>query len=148
MLPDFGKPVVLTGSQLPIGVVRTDGKENLLTAIEIAGTMGFDETRRRGPLVREVVVYFGDELYAGKPLSQAGRGGVPSLGQPQLSRPWQKWVCTSGFRRDLLLLRPRGEARLIGECDRGVTVVHSYAVHDSRGAGSINCASRACERPF
>ena len=36
MLEGLGKPVILTGSQLPIGVLRTDGKENLLTSIEIA----------------------------------------------------------------------------------------------------------------
>ena len=36
MLEDLMKPVVLTGSQLPIGALRTDGKENLITAIEIA----------------------------------------------------------------------------------------------------------------
>ena len=64
MLPDFGKPVVFTGSQLPIGVLRTDGKENLLTAIEIA-TKWDSSDPQRGPLVREVVIYFGDELIRG-----------------------------------------------------------------------------------
>ena len=64
MLPDFGKPVVLTGSQLPIGVLRTDGKENLLTAIEIAAKWDSSDPQR-GPLVREVVIYFGDELIRG-----------------------------------------------------------------------------------
>ena len=37
MLENLAKPVILTGSQLPIGMIRTDGKENLITAIEIAG---------------------------------------------------------------------------------------------------------------
>lgn len=36
MLENLSKPVILTGSQLPIGVLRTDGKENLITSIEIA----------------------------------------------------------------------------------------------------------------
>ncbi len=36
MLDDLQKPVILTGSQLPIGTLRTDGKENLITAMEIA----------------------------------------------------------------------------------------------------------------
>ena len=36
MLENLKKPVIFTGSQLPIGVLRTDGKENLITAIEIA----------------------------------------------------------------------------------------------------------------
>ena len=42
MLEDLEKPVIFTGSQLPIGVARTDGKENLISAIEIAcGIQGF-----------------------------------------------------------------------------------------------------------
>jgi L-asparaginase len=36
MLENLSKPVILTGSQLPIGIIRTDGKENLITSIEIA----------------------------------------------------------------------------------------------------------------
>ena len=44
MLENLGKPVILTGSQLPIGVLRTDGKENLITAIEIAAARHADGT--------------------------------------------------------------------------------------------------------
>ena len=36
MLENLSKPVIFTGSQLPIGLLRTDGRENLITAIEIA----------------------------------------------------------------------------------------------------------------
>ena len=36
LLENLAKPVVFTGSQIPIGVLRTDGRENLITAIEIA----------------------------------------------------------------------------------------------------------------
>ena len=36
MLENLAKPVIFTGSQLPIGLLRTDGRENLITAIEIA----------------------------------------------------------------------------------------------------------------
>ncbi len=61
MLENLDKPVILTGSQLPIGVLRTDGKENMITAIEIAGTR--DEKGR--PVVQEVAVYFEYKLYRG-----------------------------------------------------------------------------------
>ena len=43
MLEDLSKPVILTGSQLPIGKLRTDGKENLITAVEIAAAKNPDE---------------------------------------------------------------------------------------------------------
>lgn len=60
MLENLSKPVILTGSQLPIGIIRTDGKENLITAIEIAGTL-----KNGKPLVAEVCVYFEYKLYRG-----------------------------------------------------------------------------------
>ena len=61
MLEGLGKPVILTGSQLPIGVLRTDGKENLLTAIELAAAQ--DDNGH--PMVPEVCVFFGQHLYRG-----------------------------------------------------------------------------------
>jgi L-asparaginase len=60
MLENLGKPVVLTGSQLPIGIIRTDGKENLITAIEIAAAKKNDK-----PVVTEVCIYFEYKLYRG-----------------------------------------------------------------------------------
>ncbi|MGA2405544.1 MAG: asparaginase [Bacteroidales bacterium] len=60
MLENLGKPVILTGSQLPIGLLRTDGKENLITAIEIAAA------RENGlPVVPEVCVFFDNKLTRG-----------------------------------------------------------------------------------
>lgn len=60
MLENLGKPVILTGSQLPIGVLRTDGKENLLTSIEIAA----DRYKNR-PTVPEVCIFFENHLFRG-----------------------------------------------------------------------------------
>ncbi len=61
MLDGLMKPVILTGSQLPIGALRTDGKENLLTAIEIAAAKNEDGT----PIVPEVCVFFHEKLMRG-----------------------------------------------------------------------------------
>ena len=61
MLENLGKPVILTGSQLPIGKIRTDGKENLITAIEIAAAQHKDGT----PVVPEVCIYFKEKLMRG-----------------------------------------------------------------------------------
>ena len=61
MLENLGKPVILTGSQLPIGTLRTDGKENLITAIEIAAARHEDGT----PVVPEVCIYFKEKLMRG-----------------------------------------------------------------------------------
>jgi L-asparaginase len=60
MLSGLEKPVIFTGAQLPIGVLRTDGKENLITAIEIAAA------HENGlPLVPEVCIYFENKLLRG-----------------------------------------------------------------------------------
>lgn len=61
MLEGLKKPVIFTGSQLPIGVIRTDGKENIITAIEIAAESRSDGT----PLIQEVGVYFDYTLFRG-----------------------------------------------------------------------------------
>ncbi len=61
MLENLSKPVILTGSQLPIGTLRTDGKENLITAIEIAAAKHPDGT----PVVSEVCIFFENELMRG-----------------------------------------------------------------------------------
>lgn len=57
MFENLGKPVIMTGSQLPIGEIRTDAKENLITAIELAAS--------REPVVNEVCILFDFQLYRG-----------------------------------------------------------------------------------
>ena len=61
MLQNLTKPVILTGSQLPIGQLRTDGKENLITSIEIAAARHSDGTA----IVPEVCIYFSGHLMRG-----------------------------------------------------------------------------------
>ena len=61
MLENLSKPVILTGSQLPIGVLRTDGKENLITAMEIAAARHEDGS----PIVPEVCIFFENHLLRG-----------------------------------------------------------------------------------
>src|SRR6202007_601191 len=60
MLENLSKPVIFTGSQLPISAIRTDAKENLMTAIEIAKAKKHDRSR-----VPEVCIYFDYKLFRG-----------------------------------------------------------------------------------
>jgi L-asparaginase len=60
MLENLSKPVIFTGSQLPIGDLRTDAKENLITAIQIASLQEDNK-----PIVSEVCLYFEYKLYRG-----------------------------------------------------------------------------------
>ena len=58
MFVNLTKPIIFTGSQLPIGTVRTDGKENLITAIEIAA-----DKKNGFPVIQEVAIYFEYQLF-------------------------------------------------------------------------------------
>ena len=65
MLENLNKPVIFTGSQLPMGVVRTDGRDNFINAIEIAAArMG------KEPMVPEVAIYFENKLLRGNRTSK------------------------------------------------------------------------------
>lgn len=61
MLENLNKPVVITGSQLPIGEVRTDGEENLITALQVAAARDASGNHK----VREVVILFENSLWRG-----------------------------------------------------------------------------------
>lgn len=60
MLEGLNKPVILTGAQLPVGAARTDAKENLITALEIAA-----EQHDGIPIISEVCIYFSSFLLRG-----------------------------------------------------------------------------------
>lgn len=60
LLENLSKPVILTGSQLPLGVIRTDGRRNILNAIAIAA-----DCSQGKPIIQEVCIYFQNNLYRG-----------------------------------------------------------------------------------
>ena len=78
MLQGLKKPVILTGSQLPIGTIRTDGKENLITAVEIAAA--YDENNEA--IVQEVGVYFEYSLYRGNRCSKVSANQFEAFQSP------------------------------------------------------------------
>ena len=60
MLENLNKPIIFTGSQLPVGEIRTDAKENLITAIEIAAT-----NENGQAIIPEVCIFFDYQLFRG-----------------------------------------------------------------------------------
>ena len=84
MLENLTKPVILTGSQLPISQLRTDGKENLVTSIEIASAYHKDGT----PIVPEVCIYFSGKLLRGNrstKINADGFNAFDSFNYPHLA---------------------------------------------------------------
>jgi L-asparaginase len=83
LLHDLKKPVILTGSQLPIGVARSDARENLITALEIAMLQKVGE-----PIVQEVCIYFEYDLLRGNrthKISAEDFDAFASLNYPRLA---------------------------------------------------------------
>lgn len=78
MVQNLGKPIVITGSQLPVGVLRSDGKENLLTAIEIAGK----KEANGNPLLKEVAVFFQSKLFRGNRVSKVSAHQFDAFDSP------------------------------------------------------------------
>ena len=78
MLQGLKKPVILTGSQLPIGMIRTDGKENLITSIQIAAQKNEDGSS----LLQEVAIYFEDYLYRGNRTTKVSANAFEAFRSP------------------------------------------------------------------
>ena len=77
MLENLSKPVIFTGSQIPIGILRTDGRENLITAIEVAGA------RVDGrPLVPEVALLFHSRLCRGNRTRKSSAEELDAFSSP------------------------------------------------------------------
>ena len=81
LLENLQKPVILTGSQLPIGTLRTDGKENLISAIEIAAA-----EKEGQPLVPEVALYFENRLYRGNRTTKVSSEHFNAFASPNYPR--------------------------------------------------------------
>lgn len=84
MLENLNKPVILTGSQLPLGIIRTDGRDNLINSIEI--TLAVKDGI---PIVPEVAIYFENKLLRGNRTTKTNAenfsafisGNYPSLAE-------------------------------------------------------------------
>jgi len=80
MLQGLKKPIILTGSQLPIGTIRTDGKENLITAVEIAAA----RKENGEAVVQEVAIYFEYSLYRGNRTTKVSAFSFEAFRSPNL----------------------------------------------------------------
>ncbi len=78
MLSNLGKSVIFTGSQLPIGVPRTDGRENLVSAVEIAAAKGPDGHA----MVPEVAIFFDSKLIRGNRATKVSSDAFSAFRSP------------------------------------------------------------------
>jgi L-asparaginase len=119
MLQNLSKPVIFTGSQLPIGRLRTDGKENIITAIEIALARKNNEH-----VVQEVAIYFESQLYRGNRTHKYNTenfDAFQSANYPSLADAGVHII----YRHDLLL-RPQGAFQVKTTMDTGVAIIKIF----------------------
>ena len=122
MLRGLAKPVILTGSQLPIGEIREDGTENLITALQIAAA----RTGDGAPMVQEVAISFGRHLWRGNramKVSSTNFGAFASYNYPPLADMDLHIVY-----RERLLARPAADSTLspLYAMDDAVAVAFLY----------------------
>jgi L-asparaginase len=120
MLENLGKPVILTGSQLPIGMIRTDGKENLITAIEIAAAKnhGF-------PVINEVAIYFEYKLYRGNRTHKYNAEHFDAFKSPNYPVLAEAGISIE-YNYPCIMPKPSGELKLRLDMDGNIGVLKLF----------------------
>lgn len=162
MLQNLAKPVVLTGSQLPIGEIRTDAKENLITALEIAAT------RKEGrAMVPEVCVYFDYQLFRGNRSIKNNSEKFEAFASPNypllaeagvhlefypnyiLPAPQLPLALHTAFKPNVAVLKmypgiPESAVRAITESDAGAIILEAFGSGNTTTAPwFISCLKNA-----
>jgi L-asparaginase len=121
MLENLGKPVILTGSQLPIGLLRTDGKENLITAIEIAAA------KENGhPVVPEVCIYFDNKLTRGNRTTKLSAEHFDAFDSPNYA-PLADAGLHLRFNKNLILHPVKGKKLMVHKSfDNNVAILKLF----------------------
>jgi len=116
MLKNLAKPVIFTGSQLPLGIIRTDAKRNLITAIEIAAS---EEP------VPEVALYFASRLFRGnrtEKFTSSKFGAFHSMNYPLLGEAGVEIV----YDRKVIASKPKGKFSVRYGFDNNVALIKIF----------------------
>lgn len=121
MLSGLSKPVIFTGSQLPIGHLRTDAKENLITSLELASLTGEDGM----PVIREVCLYFQHELYRGNRCTKVNAEQFSAFASPNYPALAHSGVHLT-VEKDLLLPRSYASFSLDTHLETEILILHVF----------------------
>ena len=117
MFKNLAKPVVLTGSQLPLGMLRSDGRENIICALEIASC--------RLTTIPEVCIFFQSHLYRGNrstKMNAENFDAFESYNYPSLA----KVGINMAFKEHLFLPMPEGDMQVRTQFDTRVAVLKLF----------------------
>lgn len=132
MLEHLAKPVIFTGSQLPIGDLRTDAKENLITSIQLASLQHYNK-----PVIREVGLYFEYKLYRGNRTTKINAEhfeAFASLNYPELA---ESGVHLKINQEQLLKPKARKALEVHKELDSNIALVKLFPGISERLLSSI-----------
>lgn len=119
MLENLGKPVIFTGSQLPIGRLRTDGKDNLITAIEIAAA------KKEGvSIIQEVCIYFESQLFRANRTHKYNTENFDAFKSTNFPALANAGVHI--FYSHDLLIKPKGPFKVTKDLDNNVAVLKIF----------------------
>lgn len=121
MLENLSKPVILTGSQLPIGLLRTDGRENLITAIEIAAARENDS-----PSVPEVCIFFDNKLTRGNRTTKMSAEHFDAFNSPNYHLLAEVGLHLK-YYKDLITYPPKNQKLVVYKCfDTNVAILKLF----------------------
>lgn len=121
MLENLDKPVIFTGSQLPIGDLRTDAKENLITAIQIASLQDNGK-----PVISEVCLYFEYKLYRGNRTTKINAEHFKAFTSPNYPALMESGVHLN-MRSELFLSKNEGKnLKVHKQLDNNVVIVKMF----------------------
>jgi len=150
MFKNLSKPIIFTGSQLPIGDIRTDAIENVLTSIQIA-------LLKKGglPLVNEVCLYFGNQLFRGSGVTKISSqnfnafasSNVPILATSNINLSINEAVLISNTRKKTYFSKRLDEAIFLYKIHPGInqkqfeqiceSVFFKVLILETYGSGTI-----------
>ncbi|HEY6082155.1 MAG TPA: asparaginase, partial [Chitinophagaceae bacterium] len=120
MLENLAKPVVITGSQLPIGEIRTDARENIITALQIAATRNGDKA-----IIPEVCIYFDFLLFRGnrtKKYNAEKFEAFFSMNYPALAEAGTDIK----YKTEFILSHPGGPLKVHKKLDTNISVLKLF----------------------
>jgi L-asparaginase len=119
MLQNVSKPIIFTGSQLPIDEIRTDGRENVLTSIEIAAAKNHDGSSK----IQEVAIYFENNLFRGNRTTKVSANAFKAFSSPNYPP-----LATAGISIDYIndVDAVDGELKLFTELDNRVALLKIF----------------------
>jgi L-asparaginase len=121
MLENLSKPVIFTGSQLPIGDLRTDAKENLITAIQIASLK-----QNNKPLIQEVCLYFEYKLYRGNRTTKINADNFNAFISPNYPTLIESGVNLKCFPENFLTKRLEKNLKVYKNLDHNVVILKIF----------------------